>query len=168
MSDKEILEQFGVQLIEDIKANLQETSADLDTFLVDEDGQATGSLHQTVDNSNLTIYGYKYLDVAERGRAETRNPGDGALRRSILRYNKKYNIKGYTNKKTGKPFSDEATAYFMSNKYHKVGTPLFRAGGGSGVLSDVITEERIGTFKATFGTKYLNDIKSQIVNVFKQ
>lgn len=167
-TDKEILQQFGQSISGGIKDNLAKTASHLDTFLINENNEAANSLRVQASDSSLEIFGSQYIGISEDGRGPTKNPGDGALRRAIIRYINRYNIKMYLNKKKGLDFSIKSGAYFWSQSIHKGGTPLNKRGGGSGVISDVITTQRVNTLSSTFATKYLNNVTSEILKAFKE
>ncbi len=152
MSDKEILEQFGLQLIEDIKANA--ISQNRVASHKAEQGlrqEVTDSQLQVIDSAGYIEWGW------ERGRG----PGKMPPVDSIVQWIADKGLAIPEKKRRG-------VAYAIALSIKNRGTVLHQQGGNSGVVSDEITGERFEALKATFGTKYLNDIKSQIVNVFKQ
>lgn len=167
-TDKEILDQFGKQVVSDLINSLRQSKDRLDVFLINENNEAENSLSESATNTELLVEGNPFLIIAERGRGKTINPGDGALRRAVSRWIEVEGIVStYTNKATGKPFSQVSLAYFISKSIHRGGTNLYKRGGNSGVLSEVVTPERIDALLETFGNKYFNEISSQILTAFE-
>jgi hypothetical protein len=53
-------------------------------------------------------------------------------------------------------------AYIITRKIHAEGTRLYRMGGRSGVVSNVITDQRIEAFLRTYATKFSAHIRSEV------
>lgn len=165
-TDKELLTDFGNSISDGLKQSLADTAHDIDTFLINENGEAANSLEVVATNNNLKILGSQYIGIAEEGRTETNNPGDGALRRAYERYVRKEGIQPHTSPKTGKVFTIEETAFFMSRATHEKGTPLYQRGGGSGVITSVITDEKIDGLQEDVADLYGELVLTNIENAF--
>lgn len=151
LTDQEILAQFGSTLIADMKANAI-AQGRVATH------KAEQELHDTVDESELKVIdGAGYIS---QGWESGSPPGTKPSLSKLIEW---INAKGIVPKNT----SVSSLAFLIARSIEKKGTILFQEGGQSGVVSNVITPERISALRSTFATKYLNEVKSQIIEAFK-
>lgn len=103
-----------------------------------------------------------YIEALEIGRGPTVNktPGNPTLQQKILEWLKINSIM------SDKNISQESLSWAMATKIHQEGTLLYRTGGKSGIISQVLTQGRLEAFVEVFGTKaskiILNEIKQTI------
>ncbi len=63
--------------------------------------------------------------------------------------------------------ADTGLAYAIARRIHQEGTLAFR-NGGTGVISNVITDRRIAAFLGTFAEEYLKEVRSEVLKGFEQ
>lgn len=152
LTDLEILSQFGSSVIADIKINAiaQGRTAT---------HKAEQELHEQVSESKLQVIdGAGYIDWGwESGRGPGKRPPISKLIAWI-------EAKGIVPRDI--PVS--SLAFLIARNIGESGTHLHRQGGQSGVVSNVITKERITSLKDSFATKHLNEVKSTVVEEFKK
>lgn len=104
----------------------------------------------------------KWIEQLERGRGPTRGGSQGPPLVQIIR--KWIDDKGIIARNATK----DQLAFLIARQIHERGTMLFQTGGRSGIISSVITQQRIDNFLTIFGEEVLSQ-KSQEVNVlFKE
>lgn len=104
------------------------------------------------------LYGSAWVMTLEDGRGPSKGSGsDGSLKDKIYEW---IGAKGVFNVSSEK--EKRSLAYIIARKIHQEGTVLFRKGGGSGVISGAITEERINAFVGTFADYYLNRVVKSV------
>lgn len=128
---KDILENEGSDLIIDL-------IAEYDRLGLRASGQWARSLRKEVSNTRLAIFGLNYTQQMQNGRAPTSGGGDGSVRAKILEW---VRIKGIqpTDPKT----TLEQLAFLITRKIHREGIKVPNQYNAGGVVSNVITEERI-------------------------
>lgn len=128
---KKILQQQGESVI----GRLRESFASNN---VNASGKLSATLEADVEESSqlvrLVVDAEGYVFTSEDGRGPTRNSGDGSL---VTRIRQWMDDKGGF---SGTDQQKNSIAYAITTNIHKKGTRLFRRGGNSGVLSDVIND----------------------------
>lgn len=113
-------------------------------------GRTAASLHFEIDDNEIRLYGAKHIFALEYGRKPTTGGGDGSLRERIRVWLDEKGISPQPGA-NGKAISKDSLAYLIARKIHNEGTELFRQGGNSGILADVINEQTIaGISEALF------------------
>ena len=135
MTLRELFEEEGQQIVSDLRASL-------DANKVNASGRLRKSIRAEVTDDRLLITAAGYALTAEDGRGPTKKSGDGELEKKILKWLDQKGVPiwdGYTRK---------GQAYVIARKIHKEGTKLFRKGGNSGVLSNVLNEKLLDRIAA--------------------
>lgn len=162
----EVLEQMLQQLADEISGNIPSVS-----------GKTKASIEVRVQESTMgiannikgQILAAPYLKTLEDGRPPTKkgNAGGKTLRQQLLEWLNARNIVPKTRiTKEGYQYSPtrEQLSWAMAVKIHNEGNKLFRAGGKSGVISNVINPDRIDTFVAVFQSKTGRTILESVLN----
>ncbi len=161
----DILNQLLIQLAAEIKANIPVAS-----------GKTANSIEVRIiegqDKLRGEIWGAKYIQALEDGRGPTKNSGGGSqtLQASIFEWLKLKGIQATVKQgKNGplKQITQEQLSWAMAIKIHREGNELFRKGGKSGVLSNVLTDARLNTFSEVFNSKASRVILSNILKQVK-
>jgi hypothetical protein len=150
-TDKDILQQFGAQVITDVKA-----AAVAQNRVASH--RAERSLRQDVTDSTLEVIdGAGYIEWGwERGRGPGKKPPISKIMQWIV--------------DKGLPILEKdrrGVAFAIAITHERKGSLLHRQGGRSGVLTDMITPQRVSNLTETFATKYLNQVTSEILKAFK-
>lgn len=150
-SDKEILQQFGDQVITDVKeAAIQQGRV--------ASHRAENELRSDVTDSSLDVIdGAGYVNW---GWEEGRGPGGRPPTSKIAQWIRDKRLPIPENR-------INSVAFVIARKIGEQGSLLFRQGGRSGVLSATITTQRVSSLSSTFATKYLNEVTSEILKAFK-
>lgn len=143
----QVLEQLLNQLAQELKANIPNAS-----------GETANSIEvritETTDRVRGDLLGAKYIMALEDGRGPTGSGGGKSegktLREKILEWIKAKNI---TPVNTARKMNQEQLSWAIAIKIHNEGTKLFRDGGHSGVISNVINDQRIETFIEVFQSR---------------
>ena len=108
-------------------------------------GKTAASLSYEILENEARIYGAGHIFALEFGRKPTENAGSGgsSLKDRIRVWIDDKGIEPQPGA-NGKPISKDSLAFLISRKIHNEGTILYKAGGNSGILSDVINEETTG------------------------
>lgn len=145
-SYRDILKQFGEDLLTDVKA-------------VSKGFAPTVELN--VSDKSFEIKASPYIGVLIHGRKPTksRTAGTPTLREVIYDWVKRHNITP-----NEKNMTQEALSYAIANSIHKYGTKLYQQGGGANIFDQVLNEGRIKAF-----TNVVADSESNAVaeSVFK-
>jgi len=134
-----ILKNFAEEVIAGIKQNIETLNA-TGKGPMDTTGETKNSLAYRIDAEGLTIYSSKkFFTVVETGRGPTK-PGAAAGSPTV-----RENIEGWIKAKgiTPNGISIKSLAYLISRKIHEEGSLLYRQGGKSGVISNVINDKAI-------------------------
>ena len=156
-TDQEIAEQF-----------LNNIRADIITRHISLGQKASGetiSRLRTVPTSlGGILFGPEHIFALERGRGPTRGGGSGkTLQQRIfdwLAFGKYGLTFGNTKERT-------SLSWAISKKIHKKGTDLFIRGGGSGLLTDIVTSQRLDALTGAFAENKATQFKSEILRNFK-
>lgn len=147
---REILYQF----ISDIE---REVIDNMDAGDVNATGETKRSFEKEVSLSRGILYAAKHIGALEYGRGPTKSGGgQGITLRQIIR--KWIDDKGIVPEGTSK----DSLAYLISRKIHNEGTKLYREGGFSGILTRVITPERVDALAGAIGDAYFQRISNVV------
>lgn len=159
VNNKSIFEQFGGELVKEIQGRLPKAT-----------GNTANAIEFEATDTTLDIYGPDYIGALEYGRSPTVNKGPGDLLKNIIIWLNAKGIQAHPGANGLTP-SPKSLAYMIARKIHKQGTDLYEqyksSGKGSGVLSDVITDDRITAFFDVFATNYLPTAFDTIVDEVK-
>lgn len=148
LNEKEILMQFGLQLqkefVEKSIALGQKAS-----------GRTYEALNVESSFTSMIFSGPAHVQVLEDGRSPGKMPPVDAIKQWIL--DKNIQFEG----------SLDSVSFLIRRKIAQSGTDLFMKGGRSGVISNVILEDRIQALLQTFGNKNSELIKSDIIEQYK-
>lgn len=114
-------------------------------------GKTAQSIHYEITENEVRLYGAKHIFALEFGRGPTLGGGTGESLRDRIRV--WIDDKGIepTPGPNGKTPSKDSLAFLIARKIHNTGTELFKKGGNSGILSDVINEDTLqGFYDALF------------------
>jgi hypothetical protein len=165
MNTKEIesiLEQFLSQMAKEIQDNLPGVTGKTKDSI---------TVNVKVENDILKgdISGSKYIWTLEDGRPPTRSGAKSSgtsMREGILEW---INAKGFSfpmqpKYSWGKVIKDaEGLSWAIAISIHKHGNQLYQRGGKSGVITNVVTDERIDNFVAYLNSKLSRMILNNIV-----
>ena len=132
MTLRDILQEEGDAVVMSLRNSLAANK-------VNASGRLSNSIRADVNKAGdrLTVSALAYIFTAEDGRAPTKNPGPGVLRPRIREWLDQKGVPAWPG------MTRDAQAFVIARKIHKEGTRLFRRGGNSGVLTDVLTDELI-------------------------
>lgn len=152
VNQREILDAFGSQIVAEIKSKIPNATG----------GTAAGIWHKATETT-LTVYGPSYIMALEYGRGptKTRTASSPTLRERIREWIEAKDIVARPDKK-GRIPSTDSLAYMISKSIHKKGTKLYQSGRQSGVITSVITEERIQEFLKRYAASFLNTFEADI------
>lgn len=154
----EILKQQGESVIKDLRKSFE-------TNKVNASGNLSRSLMQEIEINQvftrLTVSAASYVFTTEEGRGPTKGRGDGELYRRILQWieDKKLNIPD--KQKRG-------VAFAITKTIHEKGTRLFRSGSLSGVLSNVLNDQRVNEILEAIGQQQEESIIESIIRTTKE
>ena len=153
--DLEILKQFCEGIEEEYRKRIPRVS-----------GATADSLEVNVTETYGELRAAAYIGVLEDGRAPTRNSsGKGeSLREKILEWITLAGIVPFANEQGVIP-TDEQLSWAIATKIHKEGNLLYRKGGKSGVLSNVVTDSRLKALLGAFGDRY-SFVTSEVFDKF--
>jgi len=124
-------------------------------------GNFAKSLRKEVTNTRMTIYGPPYADQMQNGRRPTMNEGDGSVRERILEW---IRIKPIT--PSDPKTTVEQLAFLIARKIHRDGITVPNQYNPGGVISNVITEDRINEIIKKVRFAEVEEIKSEIFSLF--
>ena len=165
----DILMQFLRAMADDIRKNIPVVSgntADSIEVRMERTGQ------QPYDRIKAGIYSDLTAVALETGRGPTKSgatKGDPTLQQSILAWIQAKGVQP-TVKANSKQTSlqlQTGLSWAIATKIHKEGNALFRAGGKSGILSNVLTDARINTFADVFTSHGSRVILDNIVKTIQ-
>lgn len=129
-------------------------------------GATLASIEASADDTKGILQADQQILVLENGRGPTVNggaKGTGKLQGIILAWIQAK--PGFT--KIGN-ITDQSLAFLITRKINEEGTALFRKGGNSGVISGVITDDRIDAFMVTFANIQYNNYRDQSFAIMNQ
>lgn len=146
----DILTQQGNSVISQIKENLASTGTNAT-------GETGNSLRLEVKNEGfkqiLKIYGRPYFMTVETGRKAT--PTYKPSRQFVA------NIQAWMNAK-----NVEGSAYGIAQAIHKKGSKLFREGGRTDIVSNVIGESFVQSISKEILDKFAKEVLTNTVTLF--
>lgn len=156
---------FGV-LLQEGKSIVEEIRYNIDQRGVRASGRTQKALRFQVEETDkgflLQVFGPSYIQVLEDGRGPTKASGSGKTLVEIIReWIDDKGIVPETNSKGIAPTKD-SLARAIATVIHRQGTNLYRNGGNSGVLSDVINEERVQALKEALRKVGFDDLKNVV------
>ncbi len=108
-----------------------------------------------------TLFGASYVGTLETGRKPGKVPfGFAEIIEDWI------NDKGLFQEKSIRERG--SIAYFIARKIAKEGTALHREGGNSGILTGIVTQERISAFTDRLTDSFQNDTVNQILFAFNK
>lgn len=128
-------------------------------------GETLRSLSFESTETKGILFGAPYIMVLEDGRGPSKGSGSrsGSKLQDIIY--KWIGDKGVFNIQSER--EKKSLSYIIARKIHQEGTTLYRKGGKSGVISGVITDERINAFIETFGKVTYDNFKEEAYQIFK-
>lgn len=155
-----ILNEFIDDVVREVQDNMNAEG-------VNATGETLRSFEKEVSQSRALLYAAKHIGVLEDGRKPTAfGPHQqGPTLKSIIR--KWIDAKGIDpgTDKNGRPVTKDSLAFLISRKIHKEGTKLYREGGNSGILSGVITPERVNELGQRIGDEYFKAISNVVRSI---
>lgn len=145
-----ILNQYGNSTVEQIKQNLSSTTAS---------GKTAQSLHYIVTNegtkATLKVLGKPYFMVVETGRKPT--PNYDKPSKAFVQ-----SIADWLQFVSG----DTRPAYAIAKSIHKKGTKLFRDGGRTDIVSNVINQNLTDKISLDLLNKFAQQFMASVVKIF--
>lgn len=138
-----ITEQIVRRVFEQMIARIQEnirTKPVTRHGAMNASGRTAASLTYEIRGNEALMYGAGHIFALEFGSGPTTNGGDGSLKDRIRVWIDDKQIQPEPGP-NGRPISKDSLAYLIARKKHNEGTLLYRQGGKSGILSDVINEQ---------------------------
>ena len=136
MTLQELFEREGEIIVSELRKSF-------DRNRINASGRLRDSLLSEAEPNRLTVSGADYVFNVEDGTPPTKSGRPTyALQRSIKRWLDDKGIAEWEGR------TRDAQAWVISNKIAKEGSSLFRSGGNSGVLSDVINEKLLDSIAA--------------------
>jgi hypothetical protein len=157
---KEEVEQWIDQLVSELKGNVDSVTGETASKIF-------GEVKEVGLNIKGSIYAPIQLITAETGRGETKTniAGSPTLQERLLKW---IQAKGITPKGN---MTQEQLSWAMATKIHKYGDDLYsrtpRGYKKSGVISDVINDQRIDAFVETFTEKATKIVKESFTQRLK-
>jgi hypothetical protein len=160
-----VLLNEGKTIVDEIRYNIDQRG-------VKASGRTQKALRYQVDETDsgflLQVFGPKYVKALEDGRGPTKKGNDGG--KTLVEIIREWiDDKGIVpESKNGISPTKDTLARAIASSIHKRGTNLYRHGGHSGVLSDVINEEREDALKQAIAKAGFEDlekyVKEEIIN----
>lgn len=155
-----ILNEFIDDVVREIQDNMNSEG-------VNATGETLRSFEKEVSQSRALLHAAPHIGVLEYGRKPTSlNPvKKGPSLKSIIR--QWIDVKGIDpgTDKNGRPVTKDSLAYLISRKIHREGTKLYREGGNSGILANVITPERVNELGQRIGDEYFKAISNVVRSI---
>lgn len=127
-------------------------------------GKFARDLEPIVSEGQLSVKAYmlsaKHAYFMENGRGATKNPGNGNLREIIRAW---IDNKGIV----PRLISKDSLAFLITRKIHNEGIKVPNKYNSGGVISNVITNERIENLIQEIKPIFSKNIKSETIKVFK-
>jgi hypothetical protein len=105
---------------------------------------------------------YAYWLEHGRGPTVNRTPHNPTVRMVVLRWIKKYGIQSINKK-----YNQSTLAYFISKSIHEHGIKVPGKYNPGGLISDVITKERIEDLRKQLTIGFIENIKSEVLKSLK-
>jgi hypothetical protein len=147
---KDILLQFLNEVSKEIKAEQTRQGRVAS-------GKTAQSLEPEATDRIGILYGSISANVLETGRKPGRGPHSSIIRQWI---EDKGLFSGESESKKN------SIAYLITRKIKEEGTQLYRQGGKSGVLSNIITERRINSFESLVLRRFGREVTEEVVTTF--
>lgn len=144
---KEILEEIGNELIEEIRKRLSDKN-------INNTGNASSSLNTKATNIKLEIRGERYIGALDKGRSPGRFPPVDAIRNWVAQ---KLGISGNEN---------DSIAYLIGRKIANEGTSIYQD-KSKGIELESIVDMGIKLIKKRVTAKLLIDTKAKIIDLSK-
>lgn len=128
----------------------------------------------TVDNrpTGFTIWSAPYIMALDTGRGPSKGgpAGDPPLKELILEWIKNKGIVPKATRKDGvvMDYNYRGLAFAITRRIHEQGNLIFRLQKPTGIITGVITEERIDAFIGTFSRKFMDFVRSEILESIKR
>lgn len=124
-------------------------------------GISKGLIEAKVTGSRGVLLAPNWILQLEQGRGPTKGGKGSPTLREIIR--KWIDDKGIV----AQGISRDSLAFLISRKIHREGTILFQRGDRTGIISTVITQQRIDAFLSTFGDDRLKELGTEVNKLFK-
>lgn len=124
-------------------------------------GRSKGLIEAKVSGSRGVLLAPNWILQLEQGRGPTKGGKGSPTLREIIR--KWIDDKGIV----AQGISRDRLAFLISRKIHREGTILFQTGDRTGIISTVITQQRIDAFLSTFGDDRLKELGTEVNKLFK-
>lgn len=158
----ETLKQLLTQLADEIKAGIPNAT-----------GKTAASIEVNIEDKNIAgfplvsgeIKANRYFTVLETGRRPGKMPPIDSIKEWVQA--KGFNFPMTTS--LGNTIRNaEGLSWAIAIKISKEGTSLFRKGGHSGVISNVLNEQRLDTFFEVFNSKLSRVILNNVLTKLKK
>lgn len=121
-------------------------------------GKTSQSLEPEATDTKGILYGLISANVWETGRKSGKGPHSSVIYQWMQ-------DKGIF--QAEKESKKRSIAFLISRKIAQSGTLLYRQGGNSGVLSKVISDERVSAFETEVLRRYGREVTEELVLTFK-
>jgi hypothetical protein len=110
------------------------------------------------------VLGPYYTYWLEHGRGPTLDPTphNPTVREVVLRWIKKYGVQAYNKK-----YNQSTLAFFISKSIHENGIKVPGKYNPGGLISDVITQQRVQDLYRKVGQVFINEIRSDVIKELK-
>jgi hypothetical protein len=126
-------------------------------------GRSKGLIEARVSGTHGELLAPNWILQLEQGRGPTRGGrGKGPTLREIIR--RWIDDKGVI----ARNITKDQLAFAITKSIHEHGTKLFQSGGSSGIISTVITQQRIDAFLTTFAKEELDKQSAEVNVLFKE
>lgn len=158
----ETLKQLLDELVKELKANIPNAT-----------GKTSQSLEVKVEDKVISGFGItsgkilanKYFGVLESGRRPGKMPPIQAIKEWVEA--KSFNFP-FTTSAGNTIRNADSMSWAIAIKISNEGTKLFRQGGHSGVISNVLSDQRLDTFSKAFFSKTSRVILNNILTRIKK
>lgn len=150
---KHILMKFLNEISKEIKDNAQAQGRTAS-------GRTANSLYPEATDTVGILYGSIAVNAWETGRKGGKVPA--GFKQVIYEWMQDKGIF-----QAEKENAKRSISYFIAKKIAEQGTLLHRQGGQSGVLSNVITDERIDTFESEVLRRFGREVQNEVIISFK-
>jgi len=151
-SIKEILENVGEQLVNEIKSRINDKD-------LNDTGSASSSLKLNATDTKLEIKGNRYIGALDKGRKPGKFPPPNKMIDYVTRNGIEFVI-------DGKSIGIKSTAFLMGKGISEKGTAIFRD-HSKGIQLETIEEMGVKLIKKNVSGIILNDIKSKVMDLSK-